>query len=51
MFDQNIVDGFFADDLPKDLDIAIDTREQKPLEFDFKTTSHKTIFWRLYFIW
>lgn len=44
MFDQNIVDGFFTDDLPKDLDIAIDTREQKPLEFDFKTTSHKLSF-------
>lgn len=44
LFSKNIPKGFFADELPKDLEISIDTREQKPLSFDFNSHSHKLSF-------
>lgn len=44
MFDRNIPQGFFEDDLPEDLEIAIDTREQKPLDFAFKCENQKLSF-------
>jgi len=44
LFDKNIVDGFFDKTLPSDLEIAIDTREQKPLSFDCGHRSHKLSF-------
>ena len=44
MFDKNIPLDFFDGDLPKDIEIAIDTREQKPLDFKFNTKKHKLSF-------
>jgi hypothetical protein len=44
MFDKNIPSGFFDEDLPKNIEIAIDTREQKPLDFQFNTKKHKLSF-------
>ena len=35
LFDKNLPKNFFTDQVPEDLKIAIDTREQKPLSFDF----------------
>lgn len=44
MFDKNIPSSFFTKELPKDLEVVTDTREQKPLEFNFKTKIQKLSF-------
>ena len=44
MFDKPLVKDFFDLDLPEDLEIFIDTREQKPLDFNFKTKNQKLSF-------
>jgi hypothetical protein len=44
MFNKPLVKGFFSQGLPENLEIFIDTREQKPLHFNFKTKSHKLSF-------
>lgn len=43
LFDKGLCKNFF-DALPNNLEIAIDTREQKPLSFSFPSKSHKLSF-------
>lgn len=44
LFDRPLVKDFFTTKLPEDLEIAIDTREQKPLSFKCQTKTNKLSF-------
>lgn len=44
LFDKGLIPNFFSGELSSDLEILIDTREQKPLSFDFSSKSSKLSF-------
>lgn len=44
LFDKPLSKDFFTAKLPSDLEILVDTREQKPLTFDFKSKDYKLAF-------
>lgn len=44
VFNKGLVEDFFTQELPQNIEIIIDTREQKPLPFNFKSKKQKLYF-------